>query len=81
MVFVETFNYYGPCFCVDAIDEAIERYGRLEIFNTDLGLQFTSFEFTSMLKEKGIKISMDGKGKWGNISLLSALVFRLSDCT
>jgi putative transposase len=51
-------------FCVGALAEAIEWYGRPEIFNTDQGSQFTSFEFTSMLKENGIKISMDGKGRW-----------------
>ena len=40
------------------------RYGQPEIFNTDQGSQFTSAEFTGVLKEKGIQISMDGKGCW-----------------
>ena len=51
-------------FCVDALQEAMTRYGGPEIFNTDQGSQFTSAEFTGVLKEKGIQISMDGKGCW-----------------
>jgi putative transposase len=51
-------------FCLDALREAIVRYGRPEIFNTDQGSQFTSSEFTGLLKEYGIQISMDGKGCW-----------------
>jgi len=51
-------------FCVDAVKETIARYGCPDIFNTDQGCQFTSIEFTGMLKEHGIQISMDGKGCW-----------------
>jgi putative transposase len=51
-------------FCLDAVREAIVRYGVPEIFNTDQGSQFTSSEFTGLLKEHGIQISMDGKGCW-----------------
>lgn len=51
-------------FCLDALEEALERYGRPEIFNTDQGSQFTSEKFTEALKNNGIKISMDGKGCW-----------------
>lgn len=51
-------------FCLDAVREAIARYGRPEIFNTDQGSQFTSSEFAGLLKEHGIQISMDGKGCW-----------------
>lgn len=51
-------------FCIDALQEAITRYGKPEIFNTDQGSQFTSAEFTGVLKENGIQISMDGKGCW-----------------
>ena len=51
-------------FCLDAVREAIARHGVPEIFNTDQGSQFTSGEFTGLLKEHGIKISMDGKGCW-----------------
>ena len=51
-------------FCIEAVQEAINRYGKPEIFNTDQGCQFTSLEFTGMLKDNHIKISMDGKGCW-----------------
>lgn len=51
-------------FCVDALEEAIETYGSPEIFNTDQGSQFTSEDFTSVLKSNDIAISMDGKGRW-----------------
>lgn len=51
-------------FCLDAVREAIARYGCPEIFNTDQGSQFTSGEFIGLLKEHGIRISMDGKGCW-----------------
>lgn len=51
-------------FCLDALAEAFERYGRPEIFNTDQGSQFTSTMFTQVLRDKGIRISMDGKGCW-----------------
>ena len=51
-------------FCVAALEDAIRQYGKPEIFNTDQGTQFTSLAFTGLLKENGIKISMDGKGAW-----------------
>ena len=51
-------------FCVRALEEAIEKYGAPDVFNTDQGCQFTSDDFTSVLKKHGIKISMDGKGRW-----------------
>jgi len=51
-------------FCIEALQDAIARYGAPEIFNTDQGSQFTSVEFTGVLKENGIRISMDGKGCW-----------------
>ncbi len=51
-------------FCIEALQEALLRYGVPEIFNTDQGSQFTSVEFTGVLKENGIRISMDGKGCW-----------------
>ena len=51
-------------FCLEAVREAITQYGCPEIFNTDQGCQFTSLEFTSLLKDQGIQISMDGKGCW-----------------
>jgi putative transposase len=51
-------------FCIDALDQAIENYGRPDIFNTDQGSQFTSEAFTERLRKEGIDISMDGKGRW-----------------
>ncbi len=51
-------------FCLDAVEEAIERYGRPDIMNTDQGSQFTSHAFTGLLKTQGIRISMDGRGAW-----------------
>jgi putative transposase len=51
-------------FCIDAVEAAIAEYGVPEIFNTDQGCQFTSFEFTEMLKSNGIAVSMDGRGAW-----------------
>src|SRR6187455_1160499 len=51
-------------FCLEALEEALARHGRPEVFNTDQGSQFTSAEFTSVLLAKSIAISMDGKGAW-----------------
>ena len=51
-------------FCLDAVEEAVARYGPPQIFNTDQGSQFTSEAFTGLLKSHGIAISMDGKGCW-----------------
>ena len=51
-------------FCIDALEEAMQRHGKPEIMNTDQGSQFTSLEFIQALKENGIQISMDGKGCW-----------------
>ena len=50
--------------CVAALEEAIDRFGKPDIFNTDQGSQFTSLEFTDVLKDNQISISMDGKGRW-----------------
>ena len=50
-------------FCIEALEEAIEKYGKPKIFNTDQGSQFTSEAFTKVLKDNDIKISMDGKGR------------------
>jgi putative transposase len=57
-------NVMDTDFCVDALNEALNQYGSPEIFNTDQGSQFTSEVFTGVLKQRGIKISMDGKGRW-----------------
>jgi len=50
-------------FCIEALKQAIRRFGKPEVFNTDQGSQFTSAEFTRVLLERGIKVSMDGKGR------------------
>jgi len=57
-------NTMAADFCVESLEEAISRYGPPEIFNTDQGAQFTSEAFTVTLKAAGIRISMDGKGRW-----------------
>ena len=51
-------------FCIEALEDAIARHGRPEIFNTDQGAQFTSHDFIGVLNKAGIAISMDGKGAW-----------------
>lgn len=50
-------------FCTEVLEEALDRYGTPEIFNTDQGSQFTSLEFTNILKVRNIQITMDGKGQ------------------
>jgi putative transposase len=50
-------------FCVEALSEALARFGKPGIFNTDQGAQFTSDEFTKVLRDHGIEISMDGRGR------------------
>ena len=51
-------------FCLDAVEEALAKHGKPEIFNTDQGSQFTSAAFTGLLQDNGIAISMDGRGSW-----------------
>jgi putative transposase len=50
--------------CLEALDEALARFGKPEIFNTDQGSQFTSPRFTGLLQKAGVRISMDGRGRW-----------------
>ncbi len=57
-------NTMDTDFCVEALEEALSRFGAPEIFNTDQGAQFTAEAFTGALKAHGIVISMDGKGRW-----------------
>jgi putative transposase len=57
-------NTMDVSFCVAALEEALARFNKPEIFNTDQGSQFTSADFTSVLTQTGIRISMDGKGRW-----------------
>jgi putative transposase len=56
-------NTMDAGFCVDSLEEAIQNYGKPEIFNTDQGSQFTSESFTGVLLRNGVKISMDGRGR------------------
>jgi putative transposase len=51
-------------FCLEAVEAALAQYGKPEIFNPDQGSQFTSVEFTSLLRDNAIAISRDGKGAW-----------------
>jgi len=57
-------NTLDSSFCVEALEEAIEKYGCPRIFNTDQGSQFTAEVFTETLRTRDISISMDGKGRW-----------------
>lgn len=57
-------NTMDASFCVAALEEALARFGRPEIFNTDQGSQFTSLAFTSVLRDAEVRISMDGRGRW-----------------
>jgi putative transposase len=57
-------NTMDADFCIEALEEALARFGRPEIFNTDQGSQFTSPRFTGVLRDAGVRISMDGRGRW-----------------
>src|SRR5512139_637595 len=57
-------NVMTTDFCLEALQEALTRYGTPEIFNTDQGSQFTAEDFTAPLLAKGVRVSMDGKGRW-----------------
>jgi len=57
-------NTMDASFCVDALEEALAKYGKPEIFNTDQGSQFTGSAFTGVLIEAGVRVSMDGRGRW-----------------
>jgi putative transposase len=57
-------NTTDASFFVAALEEALARYGKPEIFNTDQGSQFTSADFTGVLIEADVRISMDGRGRW-----------------
>ena len=57
-------NTMDTSFCLSALEEAMARFGKPEIFNTDQGSQFTSVVFTGTLLAAGIKVSMDGRGRW-----------------
>jgi putative transposase len=57
-------NTMDVAFCLEALEKALARFGRPEIFNSDQGSQFTSARFTGMLQDAGVRISMDGRGRW-----------------
>tara|TARA_Y100000588_G_scaffold266617_1_gene281589 strand:- start:39 stop:869 length:831 start_codon:yes stop_codon:yes gene_type:complete len=57
-------NTLDASFCVETLEEALEIYGKPDIFNTDQGAQYTCDDFINLLKENKINISMDGKGRW-----------------
>jgi putative transposase len=57
-------NTMDASFCAEALEEALARYGKPGIFNTDQGSQFTRAAFTAVLIEAGVRISMDGRGRW-----------------
>ncbi len=59
----ELSNTLDASFCLAALDEALRRYGRPDIFNSDQGVQFTSLDFTQRLTQENIQISMDGRGR------------------
>lgn len=63
-------NTLDTNFCIETLEEAIYKYGKPEIFNSDQGSQFTSEKFTSKLLSYGIKISMNGKGRWADNILI-----------
>jgi putative transposase len=56
-------NTLDSGFCVEVLQEALERFGAPKVFNSDQGAQFTADAFTSVLREHGVRISMDGKGR------------------
>ncbi len=82
-------NTMDTSFCVEALEEALIHYGAPEVFNTDQGSQFTSFAFTGVLKDAGIRISMDGRGRcmdnifierlWRSLKYEAIYLFELSD--
>ncbi len=57
-------NTMDVSFCLSALEEALAKFGKPEIFNSDQGSQFTSAAFTGTLAEAGVTISMDGRGRW-----------------
>lgn len=66
-------NTMDAAFCVEALEDAMARFGKPDIFNTDQGSQFTSQAFTSVLRAAEVKISMDGKGRWMDNAFIERL--------
>ena len=82
-------NTMDAGFCVEALNEALSKYGQPDIFNTDQGSQFTRFDFTGVLKDADIRISMDGRGRcmdnifierlWRSLKYEAVYLFELTD--
>ncbi len=72
-------NTMDAAVCVDALDEALTRFERPDIFNTDQGSPFTSAAFTGRLTSAGIRISMDGRGRWIDNVFIERLWWSLKD--
>ena len=73
-------NTMDVTFCTEALEEALARHGKPGIFNTDQGSQFTSLSFTQVLMDAGIRISMDGRGRWMdnvNVAVIGACILVL----
>ncbi len=68
-----TSNTLTTDFCEAALEDALTKYGTPELFNTDQSSQFTSQDFTGLLASRGIRISMDGKGRWVDIVFVERL--------
>jgi putative transposase len=66
-------NTIDSRFCVEALEEVLDRYGRPKIFNTDQGAQFTSAAFTDKLEKAGVAISMDGRGRFMDNIFIEAM--------
>ncbi len=66
-------NTMHAAFCLEALQEALATFDRPEIFNTDQGSQFTSTEFTDVLRSAQVRISMDGRGRWMDIVFIERL--------
>jgi putative transposase len=66
-------NTLDTSFCIEALEEALQKYGTPDIFNTDQGSQFTSLEFTNILTNHAVKISMDGQGRWRDNAFIERL--------
>jgi len=72
-------NTMDAGFCIEALKEAMAKFGTPEIFNTDQGSQFTSADFTAVLLDAKVKISMDGRGRWIDNRMIERLWRSLKD--
>ncbi|CAK2439811.1 transposase [Vibrio crassostreae] len=70
-------NSMDTSFCIEALEDALKHYEPQDIFNSDQGSQFTSTEFTQKLPDHGVRISMDGKGRWVDNVFIERLWKRL----